>query len=423
MSEEKNPTDPAPENTEANAETPATPEQGNAPENGAETPAVPPVPGQDANPPAPSDHSRFMPGGDDTPAAPATPEPAAETPEAAPAGPPPVANVAPSSYTAPAGFSNRIDLAGLQRAVEQINEQLHSIVIGQHQMVDLMIIAILADGHVLIEGVPGVAKTLTSKLLAKAISVDFSRIQFTPDLMPSDVIGTSVFNQKKGEFEFKAGPIFSNLVLIDEINRAPAKTQAALFESMEERQITVDGTTYMLEEPFMVLATQNPVEQEGTYRLPEAQLDRFLFKIEVTYPQLHEEQKLLKDYHGRKNKIDFDMISKVLTAAQIKDYRDKVAQVHIDENLIDYIANIVNQTRDNMNLFLGASPRASLSILATAKATAAIRGRDFVTPDDIKFVTPSVLKHRIILTPEREMEGMTPFEVIKQILDAVEVPR
>jgi MoxR-like ATPase len=276
---------------------------------------------------------------------------------------------------------------------------------------------------VLIEGVPGVAKTLTAKLLSRTLSVDFSRIQFTPDLMPSDIIGTSVYNLKTSEFEFRKGPLFSNIVLIDEINRAPAKTQAALFEAMEERQITVDGKTYLLSPPFLVLATQNPVEQEGTYRLPEAQLDRFIFKIEVNYPSLEEETKIIGDYHSRKNLVDITTINAVMNAGEVKDYRSKVSQIHIDQNLISYIAKIVNQTRNNTSLYLGASPRASLAILSSAKAIAAMRGRDFVTPDDIKFVAIPVLKHRIMLTPEKEMEGITANEVVKQIIEKIEVPR
>ena len=390
---------------------------------------TPPVGG-----PPQGDHSRFMPGsapgGQPAPASqPApvrTPAPApAPTPAPAPSHAPPVA-AAPQPAAAPkpaAVKRNRVDLDSLRVAVDKIKAELRTIIVGQHQMIEQLVIAILADGHVLIEGVPGVAKTLTSKLLSRTISVDFKRIQFTPDLMPSDVIGTSIFNQRANEFEFKKGPIFSNIVLIDEINRAPAKTQAALFESMEERQVTVDGTTYTLDVPFMVMATQNPVEQEGTYRLPEAQLDRFLFKIEVTYPALHEEQQLLVNYHEKGNKVDLNDVKPVLSAEQIAEFRKKIGLVHIDANLINYIAAIVHQTRDNMSLFLGASPRASISILTASKAAAAIRGRDYVTPDDIKFIANAVLKHRIVLTPEKEMEGVSPDEVIRQIIETVEVPR
>lgn len=320
-------------------------------------------------------------------------------------------------------FSNRIDLTGLQQAVNRIKGEITKIIVGQDEMIELLIAAILADGHVLIEGVPGVAKTLTAKLLAKTLSVEFSRIQFTPDLMPSDITGTSIYNLKVSEFEFKKGPLFSNVVLIDEINRAPAKTQSALFEAMEERQITADGKTYILAAPFIVLATQNPIEHEGTYRLPEAQLDRFLFKIEVKYPTLEQETKILVDYHSRKNTVDVSSVSAVITASEIKEYRAKVRALHIDANLLEYIAKIVNQTRSNTALYLGASPRASLAILASSKAIAAMHARDFVTPDDIKFVAPHVLKHRVVLTPEKEMEGIVAGDIIKQIVEQIEVPR
>ena len=327
------------------------------------------------------------------------------------------------TQTTPATFQNRIDLSKLQASVYAIRQEINKIIVGQDEMVELLLAAVLADGHVLIEGVPGVAKTLTAKLIAKTISVNFSRIQFTPDLMPSDVIGTSVFNTKTSDFEFRKGPLFSNIILIDEINRSPAKTQAALFEAMEERQITVDGQTHYLEPPFAVIATQNPVEHEGTYRLPEAQLDRFLFKIEVTYPNLEQETKIISDYHGRNNKIDLSVIKSIISATDLAEYRKKAAQVHVEQNLMNYIAQIVSQTRNNTSLFLGASPRASLAILTASKSIAAIRGRDFITPEDIRFVTKPVLRHRILLTPEKEMEGVTAGEVINQIVEKVEVPR
>jgi MoxR-like ATPase len=321
------------------------------------------------------------------------------------------------------GFQNRLDLSGLKQAVDSIKGEISKIIVGQEEMTELLIAAILADGHVLIEGVPGVAKTLAAKLLARTISVDFSRIQFTPDLMPSDIIGTNVYNLKLSDFQFKKGPLFANIVLIDEINRAPAKTQSALFEAMEERQITVEGSTYPLAAPFIVLATQNPVEQEGTYRLPEAQLDRFIFKIEVGYPNLENETKIISDFHERKHVINIDSIKGVLSPADIKKCREDVSSVVIEANLLTYIAKIVHNTRNNPSLYLGASPRASIAILASAKAIAAMRGRDFVTPDDIKFVAVPVLKHRIILTPEKEMEGVTANEVIKQIIEKIEIPR
>ncbi len=320
-------------------------------------------------------------------------------------------------------FANRIDLSKLQNAVAQIKSELGKIIIGQEDMIELLIISILADGHSLIEGVPGVAKTVTAKLLAKTMNVDFSRIQFTPDLMPSDILGTSVFNVKTSEFEFKKGPIFSNIILIDEINRAPAKTQAALFEAMAERQITMDGVEYEMQPPFLVFATQNPIEQEGTYRLPEAQLDRFLFKIKVNYPSLEEEIRILESKHQQKNKDVESMISSVLSAKEIAEYQNTIQEVIIEDNLLKYIASIVDNTRTNAFLYLGASPRASIAIMDASKALAAINGRDFVTPDDIKHVASPILGHRIILTPEREMEGFTSDKVVHQIIETIEIPR
>jgi len=317
----------------------------------------------------------------------------------------------------------RMALTGLQESVSNIKNELKKIIIGQDDIIDLLIAAVIADGHVLIEGVPGVAKTLIAKILAKTISSGFSRIQFTPDLMPSDIIGTSVFNIKKSEFEFSRGPIFSNIILIDEINRAPAKTQAALFEVMEERQISVDGSTYLMGEPFIVFATQNPIEHEGTYRLPEAELDRFLFKVEIDYPTLEQETKILLDLHDRKNVNDLSIIQPVLSPEQLADFREKVRKIHIDNNIAQYIARIISSSRNNKDLYLGGSPRASLSILSGAKAAAAMKGRDFITPDDVREVVFPALRHRILLTPEKEMEGSAPEEIIKSILDKIEVPR
>lgn len=320
-------------------------------------------------------------------------------------------------------FENRIDLSKLKYAVSQIKAELSKIIIGQEEFMDLLVVALLSDGHVLIEGVPGVAKTITARLLSKTIKTDFSRIQFTPDLMPSDVLGTSVLNMKTSEFEFKSGPIFSNMVLIDEINRAPAKTQAALFEVMEERQVTVDGNTYKMGQPFMVIGTQNPVEQEGTYALPEAQLDRFLFKITVDYPSLEDEVKIIQTHHDRKGKLPQTYIDAVMTEKELLDYKSKVQDIVVEEKVMKYIAEIIHKTRNHPHLFLGASPRASISVLNSSKAYAAINGRDFVIPEDIKKVLFPVLRHRIILTPEREMEGATTDKVIDMIVQSVEVPR
>lgn len=320
-------------------------------------------------------------------------------------------------------FANRVDLTSLNESLAHVRAEIGKVIVGQTHMIDLLVAAILADGHVLIEGVPGVAKTLTAKLLSRVISVNFSRIQFTPDLMPSDVLGTSVYNVKQAEFEFKPGPIFSNIVLIDEINRAPAKTQAALFEVMEERQVTVDGNTYRLEAPYIVVATQNPIEHEGTYRLPEAQLDRFLFKILVDYPNLEEEIAIISGHHQRKGAAPASDVAPVLTAGQIRNYRAVVQQIHLEENIIRYIGQIIHETRSNPSLFLGASPRASVAILNSAKAYAAIHGRDFVTPEDVKFMVAPVLRHRVMLTPDKEMEGVTTDEILKQMVDKIEVPR
>lgn len=315
------------------------------------------------------------------------------------------------------------DLFQLRAAVDRVKNEVRKLIVGQDQMIDLMITAILSNGHVLIEGVPGVAKTLSAKIMARCISSGFSRIQFTPDLMPSDILGTNIFNFKNSEFEFRRGPVFSNIILIDEINRAPAKTQAALFEVMEERQVTIDTRTYQMEEPFIVFATQNPIEHEGTYRLPEAQLDRFIYKIEVHYPGLEDEIKILSDFDERQGMNDLNTINPVLTAADLKHYQKAVRQVHIEPKLIEFIARLIAKTRDNADLYVGGSPRASIAVLTASKALAAIRGRNFVTPDDIAFALKPALRHRIVLTPEKEMEGTSPNTVIDNLLKSVEVPR
>lgn len=320
-------------------------------------------------------------------------------------------------------FNNRIDLAPLQDSLQKVRIEIGKVIVGQSKMIDQLLVAILANGHVLLEGVPGVAKTITAKLLSKTLSLDFSRIQFTPDLMPSDIIGTSVYDLSKSSFEFKKGPIFSNFILIDEINRAPAKTQAALFEVMEETQITADGTTYILDKPFIVIATQNPIEQEGTYRLPEAQLDRFLFKINIGYPNLKEEISILEKENDLQNKDKLAEITKIVSQSDILNFQGLVKQILIEPHLIEYIAKIVLNTRENPFLYLGASPRASIAILNAAKGFAAIKGRDFVTPDDIKEAAIPVMQHRVVVTPEREMEGLNSSEIIKQIIDSVEIPR
>lgn len=316
-----------------------------------------------------------------------------------------------------------VDLSKISDSVTRIKAELGKVIVGQEEMIDLLLVSLFSGGHVLIEGVPGIAKTLTAKLLAQTLDVNFSRIQFTPDLMPSDVLGTTIFNMQTSEFSFNAGPIFSNLVLIDEINRAPAKTQAALFEVMEEYQVTVDGETYPMEFPFFVMATQNPIEQEGTYKLPEAQLDRFLIKINLKYPTLEEEKAIL---HRFKNDFKVNIrheVKPVFKADDMQACQDLIEKVYIKEDLLNYIAQIVANTRNNGDLFLGASPRASLAIMKTAKAIAAINSRDFVTPEDIQYMTYPVLNHRVILTPEREMEGYSTQEVIEDIIQKIEVPR
>ena len=320
-------------------------------------------------------------------------------------------------------FETRINLAPLLQSVTEIKAELSTVIVGQQKMIDQLLVAVLSNGHVLLEGVPGVAKTITAKLLSKTLALDFSRIQFTPDLMPSDIIGTSIFDLTKSEFQFKKGPVFSNFVLIDEINRAPAKTQAALFEVMEERQITVDGQAYKMDTPYLVIATQNPIEQEGTYRLPEAQLDRFLFKISIDYPNLEEEIHILQKENALQERNKLENIRQILSKSEIGTYQNLVKQIKIEQHLVEYIAKIVMNTRENAFLYLGASPRASIAILNAAKGFAALRGRDFVTPEDIKDAAVPVLQHRVMVTPEREMEGITSSEIIRQIIDTVEIPR
>lgn len=320
-------------------------------------------------------------------------------------------------------FEQRTDLTGLNQAVIAIRNEIRKIIVGQDEMVKLIIAALLADGHVLIEGVPGVAKTLTAKLVARSLDAGFSRIQFTPDLMPSDVLGTPVFNPKDATFDFKKGPVFSNIILVDEINRAPAKTQSALLEIMEERQASIDGKTYAMASPFMVLATQNPVEQEGTYRLPEAQLDRFLFKIVVPYPTESEELSILTQFHAMGNQNVNDIVRPVLGGEQVNALRRQIKTLVIEDRLLQFIAKLIHQTRNHKSIYLGASPRASLAVMNASKAIAAMQGRDFVTPEDIREVLIPVLRHRIILAPDKEMEGVTEPDVIKQIIHSMDVPR
>ncbi|MFA6150236.1 MAG: MoxR family ATPase [Chitinophagaceae bacterium] len=319
--------------------------------------------------------------------------------------------------------SEQTDISGVSALAEKLREQISTVIVGQHEMLELLLAGLLADGHILIEGVPGVAKTLTAKLMAKMLSVQFSRIQFTPDLMPSDVTGTSVFNPQSASFSFRPGPIFANIVLIDEINRAPAKTQASLFEVMEEKQVTIDGFSYKLEAPFMVLATQNPIEHEGTYRLPEAQLDRFLMKINVAYPSLEEEIKILTQQNIKPVAELIQSVEAIVSREELVEARQQVRAVFVEEKIIAYIANIVFETRNDRSLYVGASPRASIALLNVSKAIAVVRGRNFVIPEDVAYAVLPVLRHRVILMPEREMEGSSPDEILKEILKRIEIPR
>ncbi len=317
----------------------------------------------------------------------------------------------------------RLDLQPLQNSVEKVRAELRKVIVGQAELIDELLIALFAGGHVLIEGVPGIAKTLLARMLAKTLKLKFSRLQFTPDLMPSDVLGTTVYNMKENDFSFVAGPVFAQIVLVDEINRAPAKTQSALFEVMEEHQATIDGTTYALGDLFFVVATQNPIEQEGTYRLPEAQLDRFFFLLKADYPGLDDERAILERFAQDFDQRVEDDVEAVLSEEEILKFRQLIEKIYVRSDLLGYIAEVVHKTREHPDLFLGASPRASLSIMKGAKAIAALQGRDFVTPDDIRAVTFPVLRHRLILTPEREMEGLEVKHVVAEILEQIEVPR
>lgn len=317
----------------------------------------------------------------------------------------------------------RTDLSLFNERISQIRKRISSVIVGQQEAVDMLITCILANGHVLIEGMPGVAKTLMARLTAKLIDAKFSRIQFTPDLMPSDVLGTSVFSMKTSEFDFHPGPVFANIVLADEINRSPAKTQAALFEVMEERQATIDGNTYKMDDVYTIIATQNPIEQEGTYRLPEAQLDRFLMKITMDYPSLDEEINILERHHTNAALVKLEEIQPVITREELLSLRRLTEKVFVDRTLLQYIALIAQQTRTSKAVYLGASPRASVAMLQASKAYALLQGRDFVTPEDIKFVAPYVLQHRLILTAEAEMEAYSPVKVTQRLIDKVEVPK
>ncbi len=320
-------------------------------------------------------------------------------------------------------MEQRTDLTAFSEKVQLLKDRISQIVVGQESAVDLVLTCILADGHVLIEGVPGVAKTLLARLVSRLVDLRFSRVQFTPDLMPSDVLGTTVFNVKTSEFDFHKGPGFADMVLVDEINRAPAKTQAALFEVMEERQVTIDGVTRRMDDVYTIIATQNPVEQEGTYKLPEAQLDRFLMKIDMGYPSEEDETAILERHHANASLVRLDGIEPVISRSELLQFRAMVGNVVVDKSLLQYIVQIVRQTRTSRAVFLGASPRASVSMLRASKAYALLQGRDFVTPEDIKTVAPPILSHRLLLTAEAEMEGYSPVKVVQRLMDKVEVPK
>ena len=319
--------------------------------------------------------------------------------------------------------SPTLDTALVQRIVQQVERR----VVGQVYMVERLLISLLTGGHVLLEGVPGLAKTLTVRTLAETIHTTFQRIQFTPDLLPADVVGTQIYDQSTGQFMVKHGPIFANIVLADEINRAPAKVQAALLEAMQEKQVTIGGTTYKLEEPFLVLATQNPIEQEGTYPLPEAQVDRFMLKLRVGYPTRDEEKEIMRRMAGGEP-ID---VSAVASPEGILDARRRIAELYMDERIVDYIVDIVHATRRPQEAGLadlvplvefGASPRATIALAQASRAHAFLRGRTFVTPDDVKAIAPDVLRHRVLTTYEAEAEEVTSDQVIQRVLDKIESP-
>lgn len=313
----------------------------------------------------------------------------------------------------------------VQTVYERMKQEAQKVIVGQTELFELLVVSLLSGGHVLLEGVPGTAKTLIAKTLAMIVSGQFSRVQFTPDLMPSDIVGTSVYDLTSNQFNLKRGPVFTNVLLADEINRAPAKTQSALLECMEERQVSIDGVRHELLPPFMVLATQNPIEYEGTYPLPEAQLDRFLFKLRVDYPVSEVEIQILMNYHHGFNatRLEAVGIESVIDSTALQECHEAIQAVTVEDSIFSYIVGLAKASRESNELVLGASPRASISLLLASKTYAALQGRDYILPDDVKFLAPHVYRHRILLKPDAEIEGLTPDDVIDRLLAESEIPR
>ena len=313
----------------------------------------------------------------------------------------------------------------VQSVYERIKEEAKKVIVGQTELFEMLVVSLFSGGHVLLEGVPGTAKTLMAKTLAMIISGKFSRVQFTPDLMPSDIVGTSVYDLTTNQFNLKRGPVFTNVLLADEINRAPAKTQSALLECMEERQVSIDGIRHELDPPFIVLATQNPIEYEGTYPLPEAQLDRFLFKLNVDYPGSEMETQILINYHQGFNATQLEDvgIENVVDSTLLQQCKAAIQGITVEESIFNYIVNLAEASRNSNELILGASPRASIALLLASKTYAAMNGRNYILPDDVKFLAPHVYRHRILLKADAEIEGLTPDDVIDRLLAEVEIPR
>ena len=312
-----------------------------------------------------------------------------------------------------------------QFVFERMRQEAQKVIVGQEALFKLVVVGFFTGGHVLLEGVPGTAKTLVAKTLAMLVSGEFSRVQFTPDLMPSDIVGTSVYDSATHQFNLKRGPVFTNVLLADEINRAPAKTQSALLECMEERQVSIDGVRHELSPPFMVLATQNPVEYEGTYPLPEAQLDRFLFKLQVVYPGREMERQILMNYHEGFNATALEAagIESVVDKDSLLQCQAEIQAVTVEDAIFDYIVSLAEASRDSPELVLGGSPRASIALLLASKTYAALEGRDYIVPDDVKLLAPHVYRHRILLKPEAEIEGLSADNVIERLLASAEIPR